>query len=483
MQDDKRLSWLAPAAIIVLAAGLRLLQLGNENLWLDEVFQVGYSRDVSPGSIKGLSQLLLHFVLRASESEFILRLPSVVFSVGEVALIYVLTLRLFSRRTAALASLFLALSPLHVWYSQEVRWYSQWSFLSTLTFLLLLQLLDGARLKVWIGYAVVSVINMYTFILSVFVLLLQAGFSVLMPSSRQPDRQRILILLGLVQVAVIAAAGPLVWMMLGGADSPTGTPRPTRLAVLPYTFFAYVAGYSVGPSLTELHEFPSAWTVVRGFPEVLAYFVVFGGLAAAGLVRLFRHRWPAREMVLIWAVGMPLALYIIAMVLDVTYNVRYTLVSLPAVYILLGLGAGAILDGVRWRWLAVVPAVILFGFSLFNYYANSRYDKEDVRGALEHLHSVEPALPVVFAGQIAVVARYYGTPLGVGPVVDCNPESEDDPRIIEALREEPSFWLLVGRAWSSQEDDCLARLGPDLVVTPDSSFVGVDLFRVVRVQP
>jgi hypothetical protein len=481
MRDDERLNWVVPAAIVVLATGLRLLQLGNEDLWLDEVLQVGYASNSDLVLPKSLSQWLLSLVLHVSDSEFVLRLPSAIFSVGEVGLIYLLALRLFSRRTAAIAALFVALAPLHVWYAQEVRWYSQWSFLTTLTFLFLLQLLDGARLRAWIGYAVASVMNLYTFVLSAIVVVLQGAIAVLMPKPWQPDQRKLLMAIAVVQVAVMAAAGPLILLMLGGADSPTGTPRPTRLVVLPYTFFAYTAGYSVGPSLTELHELPAALTVIRGYPEILAYYLMFGALAVAGFIRLLSHRWPARETVLIWATGMPLALYVISVILGGTYNVRYTLVSLPAVYLLFGVGADAILDRFRWGWLAVVLAVVLFGVSLDNYFTESRYDKEHVTEALQYIHRADPEFQVVVSGQLDVVVEYYSPGVEIGPVGVCNSDHEDSPATIEALGEESSFWLIVGRAWLGQEEYCRAAIEPEFDIIPEAKFVGLDLYRAVRV--
>ncbi|HJW91734.1 MAG TPA: glycosyltransferase family 39 protein [Anaerolineales bacterium] len=54
----------------------------------------------------------------------IIRLPSAIFSITSVGLIYALCLELFDRQTARFASLILALSPLHIWYAQEARRYT-----------------------------------------------------------------------------------------------------------------------------------------------------------------------------------------------------------------------------------------------------------------------------------------------------------------------------------------------------------------------
>lgn len=134
--------------ILLIALGLGLLLLGSKSLWLDEahsallaeqslarLWQRGGQR---PETHPPLHSFILHAWARvAGTGETAVRLPSVLFSVLNVALIYWLGCRLSDRRVALLAAALLAVSPLSVWYAQEARMYI---FMATAALLLALSL-------------------------------------------------------------------------------------------------------------------------------------------------------------------------------------------------------------------------------------------------------------------------------------------------------------------------------------------------------
>lgn len=135
---------MALVVIVLLAAVVRLHQLGADDLWTDETFSgflaltpewVSYLRiDNTPP--------LYYLVLRlwcgvASCGELGLRLPSAVAGIAFVALIGVFFKQAFGRGPALIVALVAALSPVHVYYSQEARVYS--ILLATLLLFLFLQ--------------------------------------------------------------------------------------------------------------------------------------------------------------------------------------------------------------------------------------------------------------------------------------------------------------------------------------------------------
>jgi uncharacterized membrane protein len=57
-------------------------------------------------------------------SEVAIRMPSVLFGVITIYILYLLGKEIFSRKVGLIAALLLAVNPLHIYYSQEARVYS-----------------------------------------------------------------------------------------------------------------------------------------------------------------------------------------------------------------------------------------------------------------------------------------------------------------------------------------------------------------------
>ena len=122
-------------AILICAAAIRLGSLGTAPLWTDELFSTTYpslglhylwgeGMRLEPTS--PLYYSLIWLIERwGGQSEFWLRLPSAMASLGCVVLAAALARELTgNRKTALLASLILAVSPQNVFYAEEARGYA-----------------------------------------------------------------------------------------------------------------------------------------------------------------------------------------------------------------------------------------------------------------------------------------------------------------------------------------------------------------------
>ncbi len=124
---------------VLLAFGLRLWRLDTQSLWHDEGLSWWFARqslrhmvqDVASTEHPPLYFVLLGLWMRlAGESPFALRWASVFPGVLTVAGLYALGARWRLRTAALLAALLLALHPMHIWYSQELRpyaWMAAWN--------------------------------------------------------------------------------------------------------------------------------------------------------------------------------------------------------------------------------------------------------------------------------------------------------------------------------------------------------------------
>ena len=491
--------------VLALATILRLYHLGAENYWIDEIFSLGqagspiaqivsYWDPEFHTSPRPLGLVLLYAVLHLGESEWLTRLPYAILSILDVGVIMLLSREVVARRVWLRAGLFLALLPIHVWYAQEVRWYSQWALLTTLSYLALLKAWRTERLRWWIGFMIAAALNVYTFVVTLPVLTMQAVTAWFLPDrgSRRAFRLKAFAAMagvGLLALPALSSALGLLGLSsefpalgIGGPGSGVvsiGTPRSTSLAAVPYTFFAYLAGFSIGPTVAELHALPAPLRVLREYPEVLACLVAVPLLAGSGLWAL-RKRPAAAALLLPWAVGVPLLVIAMSMLGGPTYNVRYTFAAVPGFALLMAVGVEAF---GRWRWLGTFGVVALAGLSLANYYWAARYDKEDVRAAVAEIRSqAGPEVPVAVIGQGLAAVQYYGAGLEVGRLRGCPSEraAPDDAGGLrfDELRAEPELWIVVSRDWGNTARGCLRGFELTHDVVARDEYTGVEIFRL-----
>jgi 4-amino-4-deoxy-L-arabinose transferase-like glycosyltransferase len=124
----------------VIAIALRTPELSSKGFWLDEAYSVLVARLPLMEMLEKLSQdatpplyyiLLAPWVQLFGTGEAAARALSIVFSVGGIALMGLLSFRYFSPRIASVVTLMLAFTPMSVYYAQEARMYSLLALLGT----------------------------------------------------------------------------------------------------------------------------------------------------------------------------------------------------------------------------------------------------------------------------------------------------------------------------------------------------------------
>ncbi len=159
--------------ILLTGFSTRLYQIGYDSLWNDEagVVLVALASSVqetikmvrSHAMAMPLDYLLTRLMTRVSLQESILRLPSAIFGTLTVAVCYNLFQLVIERRVALFGALMLSLSPLHVMYSQEIRFYSSLLFFYYLSSYLLLSAVANyeKNRKKWLLFWLACVIGSY----------------------------------------------------------------------------------------------------------------------------------------------------------------------------------------------------------------------------------------------------------------------------------------------------------------------------------
>ncbi|MGD0385164.1 MAG: glycosyltransferase family 39 protein [Solirubrobacteraceae bacterium] len=167
--------WWPLAALLVLAAAVRLPTLSLQSLWYDEAFTPVHV--LHPSLVATLNAVVarentppLWYVLVWGISRLLgtgvvaLRLASALAGIALAGVGWAIGAQLGSRRTAIMLAAILALNPLFVWYSQEARAYELYALASAVSLLFFLRAYRGggrALLALWALSSVLALVSHY----------------------------------------------------------------------------------------------------------------------------------------------------------------------------------------------------------------------------------------------------------------------------------------------------------------------------------
>ncbi len=163
------------------AAFLRFHDLGGKSLWYDELYElmvagksISYILKTTHPLHSPLNQIITGCFLALGESEFVLRLPSAIWGICAVWVIYRAGRLFFGRREGLIGALLLTVSSYHLRYSQEARMYSFFVLTSLLSLYFFWKARGDDRRGSWIGYTVSTALALYTHLFAVFLIVPQA---------------------------------------------------------------------------------------------------------------------------------------------------------------------------------------------------------------------------------------------------------------------------------------------------------------------
>jgi len=409
---------------MLVATALRFYHLGHQSLWVDEIFTW---RAAAPFAPLPLSDLLadLHGPLVSGiihvwisifgDSEFALRVPLSLASIALVPAVAHLARRAAGERAFLPAAWLVALSPFAVWYGQELRNYAFGMLWAALALLATLSYRATGRARHLAWLVLWTVLGAWSNLNAL--LLLPANLALLV-ASPPPGRGRwVPPLATALGVAVILSP----WMLhyLGVLELHRLVPgrealpmeEPLRGAstfswpAIPFTFYVFSVGYTLGPSLRELHADSSLHALVPHLSVVLPAALLFGGLAVGGVLALRRRPFALAALLLSIAVPLAFVTYFAVMNFK-TFNPRYVSVGWPAWIVLMAAGFAA------WprpaRLAAGILGAGLCALSLVHHYGDPEYAKEDFRSACRDLAArIAPGDSLVAAGNHSPMDYYW----------------------------------------------------------------------------
>ncbi len=399
--------------LLLCGATLRAFRLDFQSLWTDEIFTLLAAGDefwkiiINPfdPDVPGLYYLIVHPLLLMSDQAWLLRLPSALFGTFSIILLYLVTKSWIGEAAAVVAAALIALSPFHIWYSQEARPYSLLLFLALLSLWLLQKTISSPQ-NLWsrFGFVFAAAASFYCHpVAMVFI-----GFLGIYALWQTP-RQRWTSWLPLFSAIAVLVAPALYRMLM---IPPTDAEDPFRSSYNPiyilYGLWTFATGYSLGPSLTELHLPNRVGTLVTYLYLIVPSTLFFAAVFLHGVIRLQQKARAIFLMNALWF-AIPLAGAVFGSIISShPFNVRYAILSFPP--FLIFLAAGALNLPRRWMRASVVSALLLVSLvSLHNYYFDERYQREDNRAAGRFLaaHAAPGDLVIACADYTLMNIRHY----------------------------------------------------------------------------
>jgi mannosyltransferase len=376
---------------------LRFYHLGHQSIWVDEytsyLCATAYDKLTLPvlwENLHGpLHAVAVHMIVKwMGANTVVLRLPTALAGAFSVAVMFRVAERALGRGGLVAAAL-ATFSPFLIWYSQEARNYAFVVMFALCATWAWVEILQTRRAAWWAVYVVACVAGILSNLSMLFVV--AAHFAHWVYMSRR-ERRAFSAVRSWVwyMLLVTLAVSPWLYQLSQAVDwrilyrnveayhQLERAVGMTWLAV-PYTFFTFCLGFSMGPSSRDLHGTRSLPLFAPHLWWIVPATIFFGWLTVRGALKL-RRRPNAFALVTCWLV-VPLVITMYVTMRNVkVFNPRYLAVSLPALYLL---WTEAFVT-FRRRWMAWLTAAVLAAFwvaALNNYYHNDLYNKDDVRGA------------------------------------------------------------------------------------------------------
>ena len=498
-------------ALLGAAVALRFADLTGPSLWFDEG---GSLRTTDPAGfahmLSGLANTNhgdrfqpLYFIglwcwrQLFGDGVFSVRLPSVLFGIAAVIVLWLGARRLWGDRGALWSLVFVVPSALLLQHAQEARPYAMLIFLSSLQTVLLLGLTgethDSRAGRSWAFWIVTGVAGFASILTMLYSAGLAAGDLVAGRDWRVWLRRWV--------PAAIASVPALVFFLSSRVSSAPSDAQVTKLggSVLRNAVFAVygtLVGTSYGPPIQRLQASGGVSTLLDYWPALTVFALVAVALVVAGVVALRRGRPTAtqRHQTTVLAVALAVSYVLMVgftVVTRLNWQPRHSFFLVVPVALLVPLpvmawGAGGD-DTVRaaarrWRPAAAALLVALAAlnvYSLAHYYADPAYARDDYRAAARYISSASgPGRPAVLLNGVIQLLQYYGA----GSVVNgVGADQTALPARVAALTGDAgSVVLVVNRqsSWWKQPESIAAAMSPDyrLVRTVDFPYFSIYTF-------
>lgn len=373
--------------ILLLGLILRVMSL-NQSLWLDEGINIMAAKSYSFFGMvtqyavadfhpPGWFAILWIWGKLFGYSEAAVRMPSVIFGVLSIYIIYLIGKKLVSRNLGLLTALLLAINPLHIYYSQEARMYALATLAVAINIFLLVKMVR--REKVNIILLIFS--NLFVLLsdyIAYFIFPAQLVF-LLFLKQKEILRKWIMALAGAfllsswwfpvflrqLDTGATASANLPTWKFVNGAFD---------FKTIPLTFVKFIIGRI---SLVDKILYAAL---------LLPVVTLFAYLLLRGAGQLSNT---PKKLLLSWLIVPPAVATIISFFIPV-YNYFRILYVIGAFLLLIAGGILSFRKKLGYGFLILVILIQLF--SSLVYLLNPAYQREDWKGLVNFLKNKNPEI-------------------------------------------------------------------------------------------
>lgn len=433
--------YLSVLIVIILSVFLRFFMLSNQSLWYDEGLSL-INSDVSTlqesittvryiGNSDRFQPLyfIVLFLWRQvfGESEFALRSLSAILGIGSTIVIFFTALRIYGKKHALWSLLILTFSSFCVYYSQEARIYALAMFIASLQLYFFSRVLvenqGNQGISIWL-FSIFTAIGIFTNINFCFsTIALCLSHIAIYRNLRQ-------WLQWWLPAAFLSLPPVLYYLTLPGATDPESI-AVSRLGFpiiqnIIFVLNGILVGTTYGPSTEQLHGDNRVQVMLPYWPHILLLVIVGTVIFLALIKVLLRHKKNNREQhsdyffasvfVMTFLLGL-----LLAIVTKFNWLPRHSYyLWLPLAMLIPSAlsqrpGISSKRYGVsQFAQIAVISLIVLNIYSLFNYYFNDNYQKDDYRSAIHYIiKNRSSSTQSVFLFGNPRLFRYYGDTLSL----------------------------------------------------------------------
>ena len=345
-------------SILMVGTVLRLCKWNGYSFWHDEILWLMVSRKHLMVTLKEniyllkppLFKVLVYIWTYFGQDEFTLRLLPSIFGILSIIAIYKMGEVLFDKKVGLIAAFIIAISPFHIYYSQELTDYSLTMFLALCSMYYFVNSLEKNNIYSWINFIVFTTLSLYANYISVFLLAATIFF----------------FLASYIKYKHLAKRWLLSELLIVLLYFPWIIRFPLQLYFIssPFLHYDWISKGSLFHVIQALRLFNVGYNanfITQTFAALLFFPLVFIGIVS------YAKKETRRIMFLtLWLFG-PMILSVLFSKIVPTFSYRNFILSLPAYYILVAAGAVKLK---RFFYLSLPFFITLSVLSLSNYYNN-----------------------------------------------------------------------------------------------------------------
>ncbi|NVO02846.1 MAG: glycosyltransferase family 39 protein [Bacteroidetes bacterium] len=408
--------------ILLLNLVIRGIYLNANPIELDESFSIFYSQmgireiisSLNGGNNPPLYEIFLHFWIKIfGISSFAVRFPSLLFSVINVYIIYLISTRFLNSRVALLSVILVTFSNYHLFFSHEARVYPLFALLTTISFYLLFLIIERKYSKKNLFLLFITYVSLvFSHYFGIFVIAFQAVllFSIAF-HKRDILKKYFIIILGLL--LTFAYYVPIVFHRFIDSSQNGTWLKPVEnignlfdiifmfsnnnrwiyllfillLWSVPWKFFFrlqfnkyikwallfgiiplfFLTSYSIFFKLPLIWRLTSSHVYIFGFIAIILIVYIFQGIK--------KNISTIQFIILGWFLFPLLFFFLVSFIIPVFLD-RYLIFIMPAFYIVLALSMNYLFQN---KVLIYLGSIILISISVFSFnpnVSNNRYANE-----------------------------------------------------------------------------------------------------------